>query len=460
MGTSNKNKYSNWKGKAISRGKEKRKLKQEVKRQKERAAKWKEKFYECRAKNDLQKVKRHHYPLELIWLSIIMHIDLGISLRGVSKSLMKVGQLFEYELPRLSHVTIRNWCLKYGFHILSQGIPSGKYALICDESVEIGKEHLMLILAVPIQTSSPITALKMEDVYVLDLKVQSSWKSEELSKMLQSKIAKHQLDVAYVISDKGNVLKKAYQTCELTWIGDCTHEMANQTKRIFAKDEPFHNFVNQMNALRSKWIMSKNNLYTPPSMRSKSRFHQIFSVYKWGEFVMENWTEFDQKAKEQLDFVQQQKDLVLMMKHFYKLIDVFAIIFKSKGIQKQSIEEWEKSVKQYEQENELCDKAKQFITKMNDYLVQQQLQLPHQNQILCCSDIVESMFGKYKNKGGPKIITDDVLKIVAYPDMKKIEDVKKAMTKVKMKKVLAWKRKNTILSKLAKLKKMRTKSAA
>jgi len=36
------------------------------------------------------------------------------------------------------------------------------------------------------------------------------------------------------------------------------------------------------------------------------------------------------------------------------------------------------------------------------------------HQLLCCSEIIESIFGRYKNKGGMKAISADVLSIALY----------------------------------------------
>jgi len=36
------------------------------------------------------------------------------------------------------------------------------------------------------------------------------------------------------------------------------------------------------------------------------------------------------------------------------------------------------------------------------------------HQLLCCSDIIESIFGRYKNKGGMRAISADVLSIALY----------------------------------------------
>lgn len=460
MGTLSKSTKKDWKPVAVSRGESNRRLRQEVKRQKERAEKWRARFHELKINSSLRPTPRHSYPLELIWLAIWMRIGGNVSLRGISQCLVKWGELNGLRNTKFSPTTIRNWCLKYGLYALLRPIPTGKYVLICDESVEIGREHLMLVLAIPIQSCSPIAPLRMEDVRVLDLAVQRSWKGQELAQMIQAKQQQYGLEFVYGISDKGHVLRNAYALCNITWVGDCTHQIANSAKAIFRKDEAFNTFIKQLNALRAKWIMSKNNFYVPPALRAKTRFHQLFVVHKWAQHILQQWDTIAAQTQLELAFLQQARSTIAVMKHFHDLIDAFAGIFKARGIQKNSLEQWTGFVANYRKENSLSDKAEQFIGQMNIYLEQQQAKFSQQRQILCCSDIIESMFGKYKNKGGMKMITEDVLKIAAYPEEKKLEHVRQAMQKIRMVDVKQWKTQHTTVSKLALIKKASLKSTA
>lgn len=467
METLNKANEKSWKAKAIARGKDNRGLRSEKKRQHERAEKWRIRYYELKKHGELTRVKEHPYPLELMWLGVIMRISYNISLRGVSQSLCKIGDLYGLAIDYISPSTVRNWCLKFGLYCLFQPIKSGKYVLILDESVEIGKEHLMVLLVVPIKNSSPIQALSLDDIRVLDVKVQSSWKGKEIADLIK----KHQaagVEISYGISDGGHTLKNALSRCGITWVSDCTHEMANRAKALFKNDESFNGFIKRLNALRAKWIMSKNNFYVPPGLRAKSRFHQLFIVHKWARFILNSWDKIPEITKIELDFVKQEEALVVVMEQFHFLIDTFATIFKNRGIQKISIQQWQTQITAFLEDLEqykshVDQRVKSFIDAMNTYLEKQQAKFDnpnHDNQILCCSDIIESSFGKYKNKGGAKIMTEDVLNIAAYPEQKDKEQIKLAMQSIKIVQIQDWKKQNTTVSKLAQLKKFKAKSAA
>ena len=463
MGTQVKNRQKSWKAKAVARRKEIHRLEQEKQRQHGRAEKWKCRYQEIKERTRPTKVKNHTYPLELMWMAVVMRIGYNVSLRGVSQSLARLGELYGLAIDYISPASIRNWCLKFGLYcLLQRPIRSGKYVLILDESVEIGKEHLLVLLVVPVGQGSPVSALQLKDVKVLDLCVQPSWKSDEVAEMINKQKEAYGIELLYGISDKDTMLRKVLATCNLPWVGDCTHEMANRAKALFKDDAQFNGFIKELNALRAKWIMSKNNLYVPPGLRSKSRFHQLFIVHKWGQGILDNWHGIPQEARKELLFVKQAGQLIRMMADFHYLIEGFAKIFKSSGIQRNSMKQWDKLVGQYRRasNNGLPEKVEQFIKGMNQYLTAQKSKFDGDLQILCCSDIIESTFGKYKNKGGAKIITEDVLKIAAYPERKELGDVKEAMQSVKIIDILDWKKKNTTVSKLALIKRQKKKSAA
>ena len=71
-------------------------------------------------------------------------------------------------------------------------------------------------------------------------------------------------------------------------------------------------------------------------------------------------------------------------------------------------------------------------------------ELPYQTRI-CCSDLIESFFGKYKHqiqKGAIGGITESVLSIANYPKLPEKEYIKEAFERTKIKDILNWRDKN------------------
>jgi len=459
MRTQNEATEKTLKAQIVKLSKEVKCLRNKVQRQKKRADFWRNRYYSTRKSTKLRPVLHHSYPMEIIWLSVCMHIDNNISLRAVSKTVTLLMELFGMPSKRPSASTIRNWCLKFGLWCLQRPIPSGEYVIISDESVEMNQEKLLLSLLVPVSEVSYCKPLCMQDVRILGIGVQKSWKSSDLVKIIKG-THEQNITISYAVSDAGGILKRAFADSEITWVEDATHKIANCIKHIFCKNERFNDFIKQMNSLRAKWICSQYNLYIPPALRGKARFHQVLTVYKWATFILDNWTEIPEQARELLSFLQVHLYQIHVMKALHELSVTFAHIFKSKGIQVQSIALWQEYLSHYQSYKVLSAEETYFITQMNEYLAQVEAKLSTDTQVLCCSDVIESIFGKYKNKGGAKIITEDVLKIAAYPKIKNIEEIRQAIQETKIKDVLLWKKENIMASKLSKIKAMKAKKAA
>lgn len=435
-------------------------LKNELNRQKKRFLFWKQKYYSYKLSKQFTKVAHYSYPLEFIYLAIYMNIHFNISLRAVSLTIGLLGELFGLKGKTPSPVSIRNWSVKYGYLCLQKPLEKTDYVLISDESVEINQEKLLLTLAVPVSKISEEKPLTMQDVRVLDLGVQKSWTSQDLVKIIEKKRCLHELNILYAVSDKGHILKKAFKDTQIAWVEDCTHKVANIMQSNFSQNTVFQDFIQEINELRAKWICSKNNIYIPPSLRKKARFHQILTVYKWAKFIQYHWSKIPEDAQQSLHFVKNNTDFIDLLEAMHVLSNTFLTLFKTQSVQKKSIAEWHNFIEQYSKNKKLTQQALYFIKEVEVYLEQVSQTVVSDKPVLCCSDIIESTFGKYKNKGGAKIITEDVLKIAAYPHKITLQEMKIALQEVKTEQIYQWKKENIMTSKLAKLKKMRKNMAA
>ena len=99
-------------------------------------------------------------------------------------------------------------------------------------------------------------------------------------------------------------------------------------------------------------------------------------------------------------------------------------------------------------------KSKQFKEYMLNYLNEYTKQISHRKEkLLCCSDIIESSFGRYKNelsKNPMNGITDLVLIIPALTLNLTDSAVKAAIANCKVKDIEVWEKNNLCNSLLAK----------
>lgn len=108
------------------------------------------------------------------------------------------------EIP--SHQTIENWVELCGLSINNHACSEikGDYAIICDESITIGSQKLLLFLGVLAKHLN--RPLRHSDVQPLGIYVSSYWKAEDIAMKLKQIIEKIGYDPEYVLSDEGHNL--------------------------------------------------------------------------------------------------------------------------------------------------------------------------------------------------------------------------------------------------------------
>ncbi len=440
-------------------------LRMELKRLRSRSEQWKGRFLGLQQRQRKRSVRGHRHDLRLMWLGIKLRICCNVSLRAVSQALCAVGQMNDWCVSYISPSTVRNWCLRLGFYFLKKPLKPGSYVLIADESVAIGKEHLLVLLAVRVDDHSPIRALELGDVEVFHLQSSQSWRGERIASIVKEKLQGSGVQIAYGLSDGGSNLKNAFRLLKVKWVGDCTHEIANCAKKMLSNDDALNDLIKQMNATRAKWVLGQNSPYLPPTMRIKCRFHQVFEICKWAEKMLLNWSKLPHEVKAELGYVAKNRELIGLFGQLHSLVGLFSGIFKHKGISLHTRQLWQKSCDEWEKEilakgQVIHRKATFFKQSLNDYLQRQTEALPDFDQILCCSDVIESLFGKYKNKGGCRIISDDILNIAAYGKNLAQQDIETALLATSTKDIADWKTDFTIESTLKLKQKIFPKMAA
>jgi len=143
---------------------------------------------------------------------ITLFISAGVSLRSVSKVLINMNIYLRVNLACPSHTTVLNWVKKQGISNLMDNTICGqeKLVLIVDESIQFGNKKLLLILAVKESRCCQNKALSYGDLIPLVLKVNASWKADDISAEIRRQIDLKQ--IAYCISDNGSNLTCAFNS--------------------------------------------------------------------------------------------------------------------------------------------------------------------------------------------------------------------------------------------------------
>jgi hypothetical protein len=429
-------KYSdnNWKDKSKSQSKELRYLRQRNKELTLSRDLWKGK---CQLKGsiggdleslDHRKARYHQYELWVILLLLEWYSYGSMSLRSCRHTLLKMVLVLGLSTRIPSHSSLRNWFCKLGHYRLEGGSQGGvPMVVFVDESIVIGGEKVLLILGTPCFNSTPESVLAHEDMSVLYVGFGKEWKSEIIESKLES-IAKRN-PISYVVSDRGTNLIKCFNSGNYINISDITHVFANDLKRLYEKDEIFVEFTKLIGQVRKAWYLSsEKSQYIPPKMRTKLRFANLFPCVDWAVKILQQWAELDEQITKKLMFLKQHEDFIQTLNQLQKVFKSVCVILKNQGFsikQKTKVLTLLASIQTGEKTQIFIEKIKLYLEELTHKMLQ-----TGQDNIICSSDIIESFFGKFKEKTnakGHQKLTEFVFIIANFSNNFNTDEIKKAL---------------------------------
>ena len=370
-------------------------------------------------------------------------IGTSSSFRSVSKIIFICHIYFRFQCSAPSYSTGLLWVKKLGYYQLQQPKePADDWIIIADESIGIGQEKLLVILGIrrcDIDFSRP---LKLQDLKPILVKSKEKWTGDDIAE--EFKIVKKQLGkILYAVTDSGSTLIKGLRESEINHVYDITHAIAIALEKIYKNDIAFKNYTSEMGLMRLKKCCSKYAHLIPPNQRSKSRFLNIDIIANWGMKVLQalESNDISQDEKEQLLWIKEKKELIIEMDNIMEIVKQISIILKDGGLSNKNKRKCISILK-------TCKKGKmlEFRQYLINYLKNNIIHLEKRGgKLLCCSDIIETTFGKYKNEISKNLmtgITDLALIIPAFTSNLSEEVVRKAIDYCTVKDIKQWNKTN------------------
>ena len=418
MRTPFKDTIRKFKNKLFRASRERRRLKAIIRRREAHIERLERKVTRLEAIVQPTKVPDHHYPAQMIALAVFIVTQANGSLRCAAKTAGYYAKMMGWAYEAPTHVTVSNWTRRLGLYALDYtGSRVGDFVGFIDESIQIGREKLLLFLAVRIDVlSSLYRPLTMEDVVVLGAEVRSSWKAPQVAEFIKDRLAHHgELSLRYMVSDQGTNLLGATEILGIDAVNDCSHVLMNALKKELADDESLQEVTKFMGEYRRKNILSERTHLCPPTLRDKDRFLKIFIILDWVARI-NSYQGLCAAYRATLALMYEPKVLLMLanLAQVRRIISMSTRILKTSGINQQSRESWHRHLAAYRCETDLCPLAEKIVGTVNNYFDRHEYLLEKHGRLICCSDIIESVFGRYKNKGGMKVISADVLHIPLY----------------------------------------------
>lgn len=422
---------------------QRRRLKDQIRHRDAMIAKLQAQVRELQAITQAQPVFNCMYPAQMMAMAVYIVLH-GGSLRCAAATAGFYAQMMGWAYSAPSWKTVSNWVQRCGLHALklTHGL-TGEYVGILDATIQIGKEQLLLLLGVKADAISQERPLRIEDVSVLGMEVRTSWTGAAVADFIRSNmLLRPKAALSYVICDQGANLLAALRSLGLPWVSDCSHVMMNLAKALFKDDKALSRLCAQVGTLRQQLSLTDWSFALPPSLRDKDRFLRIFTLVDWMARIDGYWPSLPATMRAKLSFCRGVW-LRLRLSQFYRLLAITAGVLKSKGLSQESCAEWRAKVDGYcSTQHVMTRQANAFIDAMGDYFAAYADRYGQSGALLCCSDIIESIFGRYKNKGGMRAISADVLSIALYNQPISPQFIQQAMRTVTGPQLKEWQKTN------------------
>lgn len=325
-----------------------------------------------------------------------------------------------------------------------------KYALVIDESITIGSQKLLLVLAIPSEHKRH--ALTHKDVKVVGMFVSKSWKTEEVSKKLQAIMDAITYGPEYVLSDNGHNLVKATAELNLPHHKDIGHTFGIILKDAYGEDSEFKEFTTEMGKARLRFHLTSNAYLLPPNQRSIARFMNCFDWVEWGNRMIENFPKLTEEQQLAFAFVPKHRELLeelsCVMECYKHVMEKVKNDGLSRKLHKELCLYMAKMLA-----SQKSNRVRRIVLRVWDYLKEEVEKLrPYERAHNLSSDIIESTFGVFKERKSPNKlygVTSFVLFIPAHAGVTAMRtaepiDFKRIFSEYHLKDTADWKKENLL----------------
>ncbi len=344
-------------------------------------------------------IERHKYSELTVRLSTLLYTRVNCGLRSVVEVLTIIDEVFEGILGTVPcYNSIENWVKKCGLIVYeTSGVPlqDTEYAEVIDESMMIGSEKLLLTLGVPAEHQG--RPLNCADVSVLDIAIAESWNGEGVAAQLRKSSEKVGHNPEYVISDNASIMNKGVRCAEMNHQHDISHTLGMFLERTYKEKPDFKDYIKLMTESKFKYNMKKIAYLLPPTQRTIARFINLSGWVKWSSKMLDIYHTLTENERKVFSYIPANASLIDELSDVTKCIERIEHICKHNGLSKKTICQCQNEIEKYLwcgnlRMIELGKHIVEFLRKEVN-LISSNL-VAHNNS----SDIIESIFGKYKGR--------------------------------------------------------------
>ena len=341
-------------------------------------------------------------------LCILLVLQAVVSYRSVPRVLHLFASQTPLIVTWIPHFTsVINWTLRLGLGLLKQVSPINKpWLAIIDHSIDIGTKKALVVLRVSLDALSKSDgAITLKECECIGLTVSEVVNGDTISQQLKA-IFDQSGTPSAIIKDGDYTLQKGVRLWsdtiadDIPVIDDIGHVMATALKKQYQNDLGYQRFTSLVSKAGKKLRQTVLAFLSPPKLRTKGRFQSIGRLGKWGKKVLEvlspkkehEEVELLDKLREALPDLDVSRPFIEQFASTAKVVSDSLCILKNTGLTAESYKQCYQLSDEFDEDSVVKPLLQDWLKRQ--FKIQQQLtKLP----LLVSSDIIESLFGRFKH---------------------------------------------------------------
>lgn len=300
--------------------------------------------------------------------------------------------------------TIRQWFLKLGLYNLNRPKRSEDgWFLIFDTSIQMGPQKCVVVLGVRKSDLTSDFCPTLEQAETLVVKPLNNTPGDVIYEILEEAATRISGQTIHaIISDEGSENKKGGRLfCEChsktIHLHDISHLINNLLKKELDNDSVWASFKEEATNSVQTLKLSPIAHLVPPRQRTKARMHSAFDLIEWGirllEYISsEEASNIETKDRDKINWIKKYRNAFQKYVILRDLCKIALDIVHRQGYFKGITKEFKKLSKQYRSDISVKD----FYNSTLGMLSSIELKIPDSMSYLGSSEILESLFGKFK----------------------------------------------------------------
>jgi hypothetical protein len=401
---------------------------------------------------------RHHYSPGVMQLATQGLLVARAGQRSLAAMLGLVSRWLPGGAATPCANTARMWLLRLGLYELVR--PKRKaedWVWILDHTVQLGPHKTLVILGIRLSQWKR-GPLRHDDVTVLDITPMLRSTGEAVESRLAA-VEKRTGVPRAIVCDGGTDLRRGIADFQKTRAGiaclyDVKHKMALLLQRELEKDPRWTKFIGHVNQSRARLMLTDLACLIPPNLKAKARYMNISPLARWGRKALAfldhardipGQTVHRPAVEEKLGWLREYREALYHWSVLLTIAETIEHYVRQEGYHATAAEQLRNRL-----EGLAINASAQKMTEdALSFVMEQSAQSQPGERLIGSSEVLESLFGKYKQmqgihrQGG---ITPQLLALGASVGKQTTQTIRRAFATIQTRNVVQWCRQHLGLS--------------